>query len=145
MSDLKYGSLREKIAAEKRSRTERYATFAAVFAKARAAGLAAGEAAVPQAMMVVQPSSNPHVPKAMWHVPEGACGFAWVHITPGNCPFANWLKKNNLARSAYKGGVEIWISDFGQSIARKEAFAHAMAEILRDQLGIHAYAGSRLD
>jgi hypothetical protein len=143
-----YGSLREKIAAEKVARKAKAVAFEAAFAKASAAGKAAGEAAKPTAMMMVEPS-NPlnanSVPKAMWHVPEGACGFAWVNVSPGNSPFANWLKKNNLARKAYAGGVDIWISDFGQSMERKEACAYAMAKVLKEELGVNCYASSRMD
>jgi len=143
-----YDSLREKIAAEKVARKAKAVAFEAAFAKAAAAGQEAGKAAQPRAMMVVQPS-NPlndnSVPKAMWHVPEGACGFAWVNVSPGNSPFANWLKKNKLARKAYGSGVDIWISDFGQSIERKEACARAMAKVLKEELGVNAYATSRMD
>ena len=143
-----YGSLREKIAAESVARKAKHAAYEAAFAKAAAAGKAAGEAAKPRAMMVVQPS-NPlddnSVPNAMWHVPEGACGFAWVNVSPGNSPFANWLKKKKLASKAYHGGVDIWISDFGQSVERKEACATAMASVLREEIGVKAYASSRLD
>ena len=146
-----YASLREKIAAEGKARKAKSAAFEAAFAKASAAGKAAGEAAKPQAMMVVQPS-NPlndnSVPKAMWHVPEGVCGFAWVKVSPGNSPFANWLKKNKLARKSYHGGVDIWISDFGQSMERKEACAYAMAKVLNEELagqGLSIYASSRMD
>ena len=148
MQVSEYGSLREKIAAEGKARKAKSAAFEAAFAKASAAGKAAGEGAKPQAMMVVQPS-NPlndnSVPSAMWHVPEGVCGFAWVNVSPGNSPFANWLKKNKLARKAYGGGVDIWISDFGQSVERKEACASAMAKVLKEELGVNAYASSRMD
>lgn len=148
MSVMEYGSLREKIAAEKVARKAKYAAFEVAYAKAAAAGKAAGQAAKPQAMMVVEPS-NPlndnSAPKAMWHAPEGVCGFAWVTVSPGNCSFANWLKKNKLARKAYYGGVEIWISAFGQSMERKEACAYAMAKVLKEELGVNAYSGSRMD
>ena len=148
MSVVEYGSLREKIAAESVARKARYASFEVAYAKAAEAGKAAGEAAKPAAMMVVEhsnPLNDASPPKAMWHVPEGACGFAWVNVTPGNSPFANWLKKNKLARKAYHGGVDIWISAFGQSIERKEACARAMAKVLKEELGVTAYAGSRMD
>lgn len=144
-----YGSLREKIAAEGQARKAKAVAFEAAFAKASAAGQAAGEAIKPRAMIVSEPSnplaSGYSVPKAMWHVPEGACGFAWVNVSPGNSPFANWLKKQKLARKAYGGGVDIWISDFGQSIDRKEACAYAMAKVLKEELGVNVYASSRLD
>jgi hypothetical protein len=44
-----------------------------------------------------------------------------------------------------RGGVDIWISAHGQSIARKESHAHAMAEVLHAELGIKCYANSRED
>jgi hypothetical protein len=146
-----YGSLREKIAAESVARKAKYAAFEAAFAKAAAAGQAAGEAAKPRAMMVVQPSdplNDNSVPKAMWHVPEGVCGFAWVKVGPGNSSFAKWLVKNKHARKAYGGGVDIWISDFGQSMERKEACAYAMAKVLQEELAsnkLSIYASSRMD
>ena len=133
-----YGSLREKIAAEKVERSGRYAQFEAVYNKAVAAGREAGEKAVPAPMTVVGPGER-------YHCAEGVCGFAWVTVSPGNSSFAKWLTKNKLARKAYEGGVQIWISAFNQSMQRKEACASAMAELFRAELGIKAYAGSRMD
>jgi hypothetical protein len=122
--------------------------FAAAFAKAASAGLAAGAAKTPRAMVVTE-HSNPlddnSPPKNVWYEPEGLCGFAWVNVSPGNSPFANWLKANKLASKAYGGGVDLWVSDFGQSVERKEACANAMAKVLREELGVKAYASSRLD
>jgi hypothetical protein len=146
-----YGSLREKIAAEKVARKAKYAAFEAAMAKASAAGRAAGEAAKPQAMMVSElsnPLNDNSVPKAMWYVPDGVCGFAWVKVSPGNSSFAKWLSKNKLARKSYYGGVEISVSDFGQSMERKEACANAMAKVLNEELagqGLSIYASSRMD
>lgn len=142
-----YGSLREKIAAEKGARKEKYAKFEAAYLKAREAGLRAGAAHNPHPM-IVQEREGPFggAVKQEWFVSEGACGFAWVTIHPGNCAFANWLKKNKYASPAYGGGVQIWISEFNQSVERKEAYANAMAKVLREELGIaDIYAGSRLD
>jgi hypothetical protein len=123
--------------------------FSAAFAKAVEAGKAAGNGAKPAPMFLVEPS-NPLAkgyspPKAAWHVPEGVCGFAWVNVSPGNCSFAKWLVKNGFARKAYGGGVDIWISDFGQSMERKEACANAVAEVIRNEVGVKAYARSRMD
>lgn len=145
---VEYGSLREKIAAELKARKERYAKFAAVYDKAAAAGKAAGEAAKPATMVVTQHADplNDNSPAVkQWVAPEGMCGFAWVKVSPGNSSFAKWLVKNKIARKAYYGGVDIWISAFGQSIERKEACARAMAKVLVEELGIKAYADSRLD
>lgn len=79
-----------------------------------------------------------------WYVEDGACGFAWITVRPGNSPFANWLKKNGLGSKAYYGGVQIWVSQFNQSIQKKEAYAEAFAAKL-SEYGITASAGSRLD
>ena len=120
--------------------------FASAFAKAVEAGLAAGNASKPVPMVVSEMVGMSNVVKQQWYEAEGACGFAWVNVSPGNSPFANWLKKNGYARKAYGGGVDIWISDFGQSVDRKEACASAMAKVLQMELGLSGiYASSRLD
>lgn len=145
---VQYGSLREKIAAEKVERTARYAKFEAAYAKAVTAGKAAGEAAKPATMVVTQHANplNDNSPAVQqWVEPEGVCGFAWVNVTPGNSSFAKWLVKNKVARKAYYGGVDIWVSAFGQSMERKEACASAMAKVLVEELGVKAYANSRMD
>ena len=148
MSLMEYGSLREKIAAEKIERKARYAKFEAAYNKAAEAGRAAGEACKPRAMIVTQ-HANPMDDRSpavqRWYEAEGACGFAWVKVTPGNTSFAKWLVKQKLARAGYYGGVEINIAAFGQSIERKLACASAMADVLRAELGVKAYADSRLD
>jgi len=79
-----------------------------------------------------------------WVVPDGPCGFAWIVVSPGNCSFANWLKKNKLADKHYYGGVAIWVGLFNQSMQKKEEYAYAFASVLVDA-GINAYAGSRMD
>ena len=145
---MEYASLREKIAAEKVERVARYAKFEAAYAKAYAAGMAAGKAAVPEPMVVSEAEGLSNRPKPggkSWYVSEGACGFAWVSVHPGNSSFAKWLKKAGHADKHYGGGVSIWIGEHNQSIARKEAHAYAMAKVLREELNIKAYAGSRLD
>jgi hypothetical protein len=122
------------------------AQFQAAFAKAVEAGLAAGNANKPTPMVVNEMLGMSSVVKQSFYEPEGMCGFAWVNVSPGNSPFANWLKKNGHARKAYGGGVDIWISDFGQSVERKEACASAMAKVLQVELGLSSiYATSRLD
>lgn len=143
-----FTSLREKIAAEKAMRGERNAKFAEAFAKAKAAGLAAGEGIAPTPMVVAQhanPMNNRSAMTKAWYVSEGACGFAWVKVRPGTSAFAKWLVKHRHARAAYNGGVEIWIGEHGQSVDRKAAHAAALAETLRAELGVEAYADSRLD
>jgi hypothetical protein len=145
---MTYATLREKIAAESAGRRERYAKFEAAYNKAVAAGKAAGEAKAPVPMVVAEhadPLNDRSPVNRAWHCAEGACGFAWVRVRPGNCSFAKWLVKNGHARPAYEGGVDIWISAFNQSVERKEACARAMAEVFRSELGVNAYSDSRLD
>ena len=122
--------------------------FPAIYAEARTAGMAAGTGATPTPMIVGSPSTpfgndiDPN--KKTYFVPDGPCGFAWINIRPGNCKFANWLKKERLARGSYRGGVDVWVGEFGQSMARKEAYAGAFSKVLREE-GIDAYADSRMD
>lgn len=147
---FQYSSLREKIAAEKRERQARYAEFDRVFKEASEAGRKAGEANVPVPMIVGQAKSLTsneidYTKGPMHYVSDGACGFAWVIVRPATSSFAKWLVKNGHAKTAYYGGVQIWISAHGQSIGRKEAHAYVMAEILRTRLGVSAYSDSRLD
>lgn len=122
--------------------------FASLYDKARKAGLAAAEACNPTPMVVGQAASlfgNEIVPGTEEVVADGPCGFAWINVKPGNSKFANWLKKNSLARAdSYYGGVCIWVGEFNQSMQKKEAYAYAFANVLSDE-GIRAYASSRMD
>lgn len=136
---MEFLSLREKIAHENKARATRYAGFQELHEKARAAGIQAGADCAPIPMAVIDQLHG-----QIWRVDDGACGFAWVTVRPGNCPFANWAKKNGIMSRAWDGGVQLWVSEFGQSVDRKSAFASAYARVLTDA-GIRAYAGSRLD
>ena len=79
-----------------------------------------------------------------WYVEAGVCGFAWVNVRPGTCSFAKWLRKNDIGHSSYYGGWDIWISQYNQSMQRKEVHAAAMADFLQKN-GITAHARSRMD
>lgn len=136
---MPYASLREKISAEKAARVARYSEFEKLWKRAHAAGIAAGVAARPVPMTVLQDGAP------LETIDDGACGFAWVTVHPGNCSFARWAAITHGATKAYTGGMQVkWVSEFGQSEARKHAYAVAFAQVLRDA-GITAYAGSRLD
>lgn len=77
--------------------------------------------------------------------PFPICGFAWVKVYPGNCAFANWLRKNGHGETNdFGGGLSIWISQYNQSCDLKYAYAKGMAKVFADA-GIKAYAESRLD
>ena len=128
-------------------REKRDQGFQDLFNRAYASGIEAAAAINPEPMIVEQhasPLDDSSSVVRQYYVPEGVCGFAWVNISPGNCPFANWLKKNGYARKSYYGGVDIWISAHGQSYERKVAHARAMARVIADS-GIKAYSNSRLD
>jgi len=124
-------------------------SYAALYDKAVAAGKEAAMKRVPTPMVVgraVDLYTNEMVPGTQEVVMDGVCGFAWVNIKPGNSAFANWLKKNGLARKdSYAGGVTVWVGDYNQSMEKKEAYADAFAEVLRDNGIDRAYAQSRMD
>ena len=134
---MEYATLREKIAAEKAERVNRYAKYQEIIDKAYKAGIEAGKNARPIPMYVIDQG----IP--IDRIDDGACGFAWIAF-PGNTSFGKWAKKQGLARSHYPSGLCVWVSEFGQSVDRKDAFAGAYARVLKDS-GIDAYAGSRLD
>lgn len=118
-----------------------------LFDRAHAAGMAALKSHTPRPMTVVghtNPLDDSSPVREAWHVSEGVCGFAWVVIHPGNCSFACWLRKNKIGHKHYYGGWEIWVSEGGQSMERKQAYAQAFAEVVKTA-GIKAYTGSRMD
>jgi len=127
-----------------------------IMSEALEAGSNALKVCVPTPMIVSQHTNmlddNSPVEKS-WFVPSGACGFAWVHVpynTPKNRAFINGLKKVGLVgehkswSKAYNGGYQYWVSVGGQSVELKEAYAHAMANVL-SSYDIKAYSQSRLD
>lgn len=155
--EVQYESLSEKIKAETKARKERYSKFKKVWQEAIRLGLAAGNAHNPTPMHVYTPKypfgmggpeSIPDTTKPQYVVNSGVCGFAWLSIFPGNSSFARWLVKNTKADSAYGGGVSYWISEFGQSMERKEKMAAAMAQYLNENLdepNVTIYPQSRMD
>lgn len=136
--------------ADYRSKVE--VDFDALLVKAVEAGRTAGQTALPTPMTVTQhanPLDDNSPAEQSWHVPEGACGFAWVNFSMKSGlgrKFGQWLIKNDFARKdSYQGGVTIWIGDHGQSVERKSAHASAMAAVLQEAGIADAYSSSRLD
>ena len=127
-----------------------------IFNEAVQAGKDALDNCIPKPMVVEQHSNmlNDHSPvEKAWVVEGGVCGFAWVSLkanTPENRSFLNdmkrvgFLKDRGAFSKAYEGGYQYWVSQGGQSLARKEAFAHAFCKVLTDN-GITAYVQSRMD
>jgi len=114
-----------------------------LYNQARAAGLAAAAAAQVTPMIVQQCRGlfdNTVVREYV--IDDGVCGFASIVIK--NIKFANALKKMGLGRKNYGGGYALSVQDFNQSLTRKEAYAHAFAQVLNAH-GITAYTDSRMD
>jgi hypothetical protein len=77
------------------------------------------------------------------------CGFAWVEVFVER---TNSKEAKELIAAGFKKDykpkcLSMWNpSGLGtQSMTPKEVGAWAMAEVLREQLGLKAYAGSRMD
>lgn len=128
--------------------------FDKIYAEAHSAGMAAVKALDVVPMVVSghanqMDDSSPVVKQ--WYVADGVCGFASVHIGPANKPFAKYLVdiQNVAKKDSYNGGIYIWISDFGQSMQKKEAYARAFAEVIKghaEKLGLKSvWSESRLD
>lgn len=100
--------------------------------------------------MVVQEHANPcddsSEVKKQWFVSGGVCGFAWVKIRPANSRIAHFAiaKLSGWKRDSYSGGITFWVSAYGQSMQRKEAYANAYARTLNEH-GVNAFAESRMD
>lgn len=122
--------------------------FATVYEQADAAGKAAAAALKPVPMVVGQAvgifSNEIDYSKPTYFVEDGVCGFAWVAFK-GNTEFGRWAKKNKIAKPGYPSGLQIWISDYNQSMQLKEAYAKAFAETLRANGVADAYYSSRMD
>jgi hypothetical protein len=89
--------------------------------------------------------------KPTYFVADGVCGFAWINVYPANKGNTRLGKEERRVLEAagfrknyYEKSYQLWISDFNQSMQRKEAYADAFAKVLRDN-GIRAYSGSRMD
>ena len=115
--------------------------YETLWEEAKADGYVAGANAAPTPMIVSGYEDQP--------VMDGACGFAWINFKmKGGMgrKFGRWLIGNGYARKdSCVGGCTIWISEHGQSMARKESHAHAMASTLQ-RAGIEdAHGMSRMD
>ena len=130
-----------------RGRAGKGRQFAALYQRADEAGTAAAKAAGVVPMVVqqharVMDDASPVVKQ--WFVEGGVCGFAWVQVKPANCGFAKWLVESGHARKGHEPGVCLWVHQFGQSLQRKEAYAHAFARVLCEA-GVKCYSQSRMD
>lgn len=133
----------------------------ALLARAAEAGETAFKGAIPTPMVVYTPKDvlgsltggddgGVDTSQPVYQVNEGVCGFGWVSVKPGGSRFARWLIKEGYGSTdSYAGGVRISLWKLcgdrqSQSLARWEAAAYAVAEVLREG-GITAYGESRID
>lgn len=129
-------------------------TFPGIMKTARAAGMEAVEKARVIPMVVGQETSfmsGIMDPKTVEYVEDGVCGFAWINVYPeykGNTTLGKaerkTLEANGFRKDIYGKHYSLWVSDFNQSMQKKEAFARAAAQVMRDH-GISASYGSRMD
>jgi len=145
--DAARAAWKQNIIDRENEKADKEKRFVELYNKACEAGVKAADECVPIPMVVeahanMMDDNSPVVQS--WHVPDGVCGFAWIVIRPGTCSFARWTVKYAGAKKHYHGGVSIWVSAYGQSMQRKEAYAYAFAKVLQDA-GIKAYASSRMD
>lgn len=110
--------------------------FQSIYNEAHEAGMKAGNGFNCQPMTVTGHGNT-------YFVPDGVCGFAEIRF-PGNTAWGRWAKKAGVAQKSYNGGNYIWVSEFGQSMQRKEAYARAFVEVLKKH-NIEAYSTSRMD
>ena len=116
--------------------------------KAHLMGMDAGRSVGVTPMVVGSPStplgSDIDPSKPTYFVESGVCGFAGVVIKPARGKFVSLLKKCGLGWKHYYGGFYMTCREFGQSLARKEAYCEAFASIL-GEAGIRCYVDSRMD
>lgn len=123
------------------------ARFAALFAGMLTAGAEAAAAVTPVPMVVSQhanPFDDASPVVASEVVPDGVCGFGWVHLK-GNTAFGKWARKNGHARSDYPNGLMISSKLMTQSLTRNEAWAHGAATFLNANGVPDATGRSRID
>ena len=82
--------------------------------------------------------------KKTYVVEGGVCGFAGVVIKPARGKFVSYLKSIGMGNKHYYGGWYVSVREFGQSLARKEAYAEAFAGVLKE-VGMRVYVDSRMD
>lgn len=119
------------------------------------AGLEAVRALNVEPMIVYQSTSlfsnDVDRSKPIEYVEDGICGFAWVSVKPANKGNTRLgkaeradLEKMGFFKNDYEKNYQLWISQFNQSLQKKEAYARAFAKVLR-QYGFDARVGSRMD
>lgn len=77
-----------------------------------------------------------------------SCGFAWVTVyEKASTRMGRALIKAGFKKPYGQSGLQMWnpSGSYTQCVTAKEVGAEAAAKILRERLGVEAYAGSRMD
>ena len=124
-----------------------------ILEEAHLAGARALEACRPEPMIATDGRQS-------WRIADGACGFAWVTVEckGRGMQLVNAMKKMGIAsadincfdcrvewkKAVYGKGYVYWVHAGNQSVELKEAYANAMAGVLREH-NIPCMSQSRLD
>ncbi len=119
-----------------------------VLERAHYMGMDAGRRAEVTPMVVGTPTelmgSEIDYSKKTYIVESGVCGFAGILIKPARGKFVSYLKSIGMGRKHYYGGYYVPVRVFGQSLTRKEAYAKAFADVLKE-VGMKVFVDSRMD
>jgi len=100
-----------------------------------------------RAMAEAQRAAGDFANKYMSGGDGGPCGFAWVNVykVRSNSKMGKALAEVGF-RKSYEGGLQLWNKWWcGQSVDAAEHGAVAYAAVMKEELGLDFYAGSRLD
>ena len=105
------------------------------------------QAAHVKALDAAQKASQAFADKYMNGRDGGPCGFAWVNCykVRSNSRLGKALAEIGF-RKSYEGGLQQWNKWWqGQSVDAAEHGAVAYARVMKEELGLDFYSGSRLD
>lgn len=100
-----------------------------------------------KAMDAAQKAAQAFADKYMNGQDGGPCGFSWVNVhgVRSNSKMGKALAEVGFSK-AYGGGLQLWNRWWrGQSVDAGEHGATAYAKVFKEELGLEAYSGSRLD
>lgn len=100
-----------------------------------------------RAMAEAQSAAKAFTEKYFGGQDGGPCGFAWVNVykVRKNSKMGKALVEVGFSKS-YDGGLQQWNKWYrGQSVDAAEHGATAYARVMKEELGLDFYSGSRLD
>jgi hypothetical protein len=100
-----------------------------------------------RALQAAQDAAQAFADKYMNGRDGGPCGFAWVNVykVRKNSKMGKALEAVGF-RKSYDGSFQLWNKWWpGQSVDAAEHGAYAYAIVMKEELGLDFYSGSRLD